>query len=220
MRSEPMRPDDRAMEQADRLRQNAAYVEQEAHVATLLAVPVEKRDGFAQGRARTAGRNAAIESAALSILGVVEAVPTYPSTANEFEAGWNAHHKRTLDDLGRLRGALVASRLKGYKTLAEPGTLLTDALFVEAIYRLWALIDLAGCEWNAEGGTCSKHPSMSVYPGECDHDSARKYLAKIGLDDMKDTIPNLLKEAQERREHAETLAAELPGEGDAGAAQQ
>jgi hypothetical protein len=221
MRREPLSPDDRAMEQAAELRQNANGVEQEAFVATLLGVPQAKRNTFHHGIARTAARGAAIESATLSVLGVAEAVPTHePKVTGEYGAGWNAARQRVLDDLGRLRGALVASRRKGFATLAKPETLLADSTFAEAVYRIWALTDLGECDWDPQSGKCVKHPRHSGYRGDCDHHAARVFLTGLGLDLEDDVIPHLWDEAKARREHAETLAAELPEEGEADAAQQ
>lgn len=221
MRSEPLRPDDRAIEQAKMLKQNAGAVGNEAQVATILAVPVEKRGAFTQGIARKAGTNAAIESVALSVLGVAEAVPELaPSQTGDYGKGWNAARRRILDDLGRLRGALVALRRHHYSTKATPGTLLGDATFAEAIYRLWSLIDLEGCAWSGKDGTCARHPRHSAYRDDCDHDGARKFIAALGLDLDSDMISQLWNEARARAEHTAALAAELPEEGGASAAQQ
>lgn len=208
------------MEQAAELRRNAVGVEQEAYVATLLADTSRARDGaagaFARSRARTAARNAAIESTAFSTLGVVEAVPSYPSVSNEFEAGWNAARTRVLDDLGRLRGALVASRRKGFETVAKPESLLSDGTFVEAIYLLWAMVDVTECRWHPEDETCVTHPHASGSSFACEYDQARKLFARLELAPDEDVIPNLWNEAKARRAHADTLAAELPEEGDRG----
>lgn len=221
MRSEPLSPDDRAMEQALALKQNAGSVAMEAQVATLLAVPVEGRNGFAHARARQAGTNACIESVALSVLGVAEAVPELSiKQTGDYGKGWNAARRRMLDDLGRLRGALVATRRKHFRTKAKPDTLLADATFVEALYRLWALIDLEGCEWDPADGKCRKHPRTSAYARDCDHDGARQFLSGLGLDVDSEEISSLWSEARARRDHAAALAAEVAEEGDAGARQQ
>ena len=229
MYSEPLSPDDRAVEQALMLKQNAGGVAQEAQVATLLAVPAEKRNGFAQGRARQAGTNAAIESVALSVLGVVEAAPELSvKQTGDYSKGWNAARRRVLDDLGRLRGALVAMRRHHYTTKARPDTLLAEATFVEAVFHLWSLVDLEGCSWDIRTGLCVRHPRLSIAPQECSHDGGRKFLESLGLDLRDTAVSELWRDVQARAEHAVALAAELPEEaqqvreeeGGAGAAEQ
>lgn len=229
MQTEPLSPDDRAIEQALALKQNAGGVAQEAQVATLLAVPAERRDGFVQGRARQAGTNACIESVALSILGVAEAVPELSAKqTGDYGKGWNAARRRVLDDLGRLRGALVAMRRWHYTTKARPGTLLAEATFVEAVYHLWSLVDLEGCSWDIRTGLCVRHPRLSIAPQDCSHDEGRKFLTSLGLDLRDNAVSELWHEVRERAAHAAALAAELPEEseqvgtkeGDADAGQQ
>jgi hypothetical protein len=224
MISQPLSPDDRAMEQGKALRKNAAGVATEAHVATLLAVPEAKRTPFAHGRARQASANAAIESVALSCLGVAEAVPELStSQTGEYGAGWNAARKRMLDDLGRLRGALVAQRRQSFEIRAAPGSLLADPTFVEALHLLWCLDSNQVCRWDVRTGLCTVHPKHSAGSHECDYDEVKGLLQRMGFDPFADDIMNLWHEMKDRREHAEALAAglpELPEEGDAGAAQQ
>jgi hypothetical protein len=221
MRSEPLSPDDRAMDQAKLLKQNAGGVGQEAQVATLLATPVERRDAFAQGRARQAGTNAAIESVALSVLGVAEAVPELaPSQTGEYGKGWNAARRRVLDDLGRLRGALVALRRHHYSTKAAPGTLLADTTFVEALYLIWRLDSNVLCRWDIKTGLCTAHPKRTTSYHQCDYNDAQDFMRRMGFNPEDDSIVDLWHEVRARAEHAAALAAELPEEGDASAAQQ
>lgn len=226
MRTEPMPPDSRSMDQALTLRRDATGVEQEAFVATLLGVPEAKRSAFTHGIARTAGRNAAIESTALSVAtaalapGELHAAKDDPEAHRLYVLGWNARQKRLTEDLGRLRGALVASRRKGHATVAKPETLLADGTVAELLYRLWTLVDLDhACEWEEGTGKCLTHPYYSS-DGECDHALALETLARLELDPKTDQIPDLWDEAKARRAHAQELAAELPEEGDASAAQQ
>jgi hypothetical protein len=187
-------------------------------------VPEEDRNPFTQGRARQAGTNAAIESVALSVLGVVEAVPELaPSQTGDYGKGWNAARKRVLDDLGRLRGALVAQRRRGFRTKAAPDTLLTEPLFVEALYLLWALDSTVTCRWDIQTGLCTAHPQHTESPQQCDYNDARAFMERMGMHWESNAIPNLWDEVRARREHAEAMAAEPVQpieEGDADAAQQ
>lgn len=221
MRSEPLSPDDRAMDQAKLLKQNAGGVGMEAQVATLMAVPEEDRNPFAHGRARQAGTNAVIESVALSVLGVAEAVPELSvNQTGDYGRGWNAARRRVLDDLGRVRGALVALRRQHFRTRATPDTLLADATFVEALYLIWCLDSNELCRWDVRTGLCTVHPENTDDARSCDYDKAKEFMRRMGFDWESDAISNLLGEVRARREHAEAMAAELPEEGDTGAVQQ
>jgi hypothetical protein len=221
VQSVPLSPDDRAMEQAELLKKNAGGVAMEAQVATLLAVPEEDRNPFTHGRARQAGTNAAIESTVLSTVGVVEAVPTLDTKqTGDYGRGWNAHARRVLDDLGRLRGALVAQRRRGFRTKAAPDTLLTEPLFVEALYLLWTLDSTVTCRWDIRTGLCTAHPQHTESSQQCDYNDARAFMERMGMHWNSDAIPHLWDEVRARREHAEAMAAEPIEEGDADAAQQ
>lgn len=171
---------------AREMKQRAHGVAQEATVATILAVPVAERNGFTAGRARTVGMDAAVESVLASVTTVLAELPV-ETTRDDVLAALEA-----------LRAGLVAERPRGYRTQAEPESLLNVPEFAEALYRIWAIHDWRDCRWDLRTETCTVHPNFSSYTRQCQFAAAAEFLRAMGVDPDTDQIPKLMDEVQAR----------------------